>query len=582
MLSDKLGGAEFCNVEVERGFFFKTRTISLVGVGVCVAMYHSRAACENRELLHSAQQMSARYGHAYSFGDAWERIRSAYTPPGGPLGGELEPERRGGFDERERERINPRRHPLIAERLDHRRLKNTDLWSIKNTLRYMFYNHRKGIYVSVRKGRLNVFMAFQNRGFRNPLAPALELEPGTDAKIEHMMRRHPECLDFVSPVQVPAVPESTFTPPTRHKSTWTTTGCLVMGVKDMPSKRKASLRHGNGNGNGNGHMEPDKAFLPMLHFMRHLCDSAPPDDPVPDCDFFLNTYDQLLLRKDGRAPNRHVLDHPPGVSILGDAESDIAGVSAFREARMCPIASFCTSPDYLDLPFVFPDDVLRVFGGFEGPKCDNPYLDIPQYETAWSAKTPTAVFRGAATGSGWTAGDNQRIRLARVAVDCNRSASDSIMLLDVKLTGKEEVRFKKNGSSRYVRFVLPEDTGATQDPSSSLSSRQQSRYKYVIYVEGNVAAYRLCNLFAMGSVVIYVESEYIPWVWPLLRHGENCLKVSHVEDVPELIRWCRRNDDMCEQIARAGMRTYVDHMCEPGMREYVLAMCHMLSDDQGR
>jgi len=453
------------------------------------------------------------------------------------------------------------------------RYKCVGLGSIKNTLRYMFFRHRKGIYVSLRDGRLKTFFAFQNRRFRNPLAPALALEPGTMHKVmafsEANDLKYDEEYDKTrSAVQVPDIDAarrrarseaSAFREATRVQdpSMWGTTGCLVTGVLQTPPPRDHAPA-----------FEPDHGFLACKHYLEHMCRSR----SVPDCDFFINTYDQLLLRRDMHSPNRDILDHDEGRSpiLANGKEDEQTGIAPYKSSRMCPIVSFCTGKDYLDIPFVFPDDIIREFRMFDVPKCSNPYLDSDKYILDWGAKRATAVFRGTATGSGWTPDDNPRVRLAYIsrlllAATEQQTKEDNISrrltrpsskalrtqsplssqtklhppLLDVQLTGEEHVRFKKSRRERFVSFKTPEETGAMQRPDLALSNVAQSEYKYVVYVEGNVAAYRLCNMFAMGSVVIYVESEFIPWIYPLLRDRVNCIKVANVDEVPRAILWCR-------------------------------------------
>ena len=38
---------------------------------------------------------------------------------------------------------------------------------------------------------------------------------------------------------------------------------------------------------------------------------------------------------------------------------------------------------------------------------------------------------------------------------------------------------------------------------------EQSKYKYIIHIDGNVNAYRLLNSMLTGSLILRVKSEYI-------------------------------------------------------------------------
>lgn len=641
------------------------------------SLYPSEEACKNRALLENFRELSRVYGHVFDFEEAWHKIRDAYTPPSPPPpssnNNTVSRTRRQSTNAIANANANGNNSNsalcrdaiasseiLLVDRLDGNkdkrngtwRYQGTDLEAIRNTLRYLFFRHRKGIYVSIRNGRLSAYFAFQNRQFRNPLAPALELEPGTDEKIREFYKKTEAQQDEEYektrwkrfPAQIPPIDivrlenkreTDRLRSMTRYQppAFWGTTGCLVSSVFQMPPPADAQKG-----------VEPDHGFLACKHYLEHLCLTS----AVPDCDFFINTYDQLLLRRDMKVPNRHVMDSDGGTRAILRDEDRQTKIASFRNCKMCPIVSFCTGRDYLDLPFVFPDDIVRVFKMYDVPKCSNPYVD-QNYELDWNKKKPTAVFRGTATGCGWTIADNPRVRLAHISRmlehvrfptpplstpnsrsyrrstntldtrhtrDGNRdgnqtvfnrrttggdvaavpafndrtmrqlsqgteqhrySADDAFPLLDAKLTGAENVRFKKNRWGRRVAFMTPDETGAEQRAEYAIDSLEQSRYKYVIYVEGNVAAYRLCNMFAMGSVVIYIESEYIPWIYPMLKDRVNCLIVPSVDDVPKTVLWCRENDEACKKIAEEGVRLYRSAFGLRGMKAYTLRMLHLMS-----
>ena len=585
------------------------------------SLYDTQDQCLARPFLKSREEMSKVYGHQYEFDSAWERILKAYTPPRPPPTHSVSASRSASaqydpFRQKPREAFR-----LLEERMTDWRYKRIDLGSIKNTLRYMFFRHRKGIYVSIRDGAIRQFFAFANRKYKNPLEPALRLDPDSEKKA----RLVDETLDQVRPA-----------------SQWGTIGCLVTGVITQ-KKDPADLQQQQ--------HEPDHGYLACLHFLTHLCSTA----RVPDCDFFINTYDQVLLRRDMRVPFRHIVESENGKRALLTNETEQTKLENFRTSRMCPVVSFSTAEGYLDLPFVFPDDIVRVFRAYDVPKCSNPYVNMDAYEQDWAKKIPTAVFRGTATGCGWTPRENQRVRLAVISrklaareasksknksdknssksaskskskskrksdknvvataatavgvsrrspslplplsrstsskrVSETKSATGSIRaargepLLDVQLTGEENVRFKKNRWTEFVTFMTPDETGAAQRPDLSLDNVAQSKYKYVIYLEGNVAAYRLCNLFAMGSVVIYVQSEYLPWIYPLMRHGENCIIVPDVDTVPDAVMWCRAHDARCREIAEEGVRLFRTAMGLRGMKTYALRMLRLLSENARR
>jgi len=422
----------------------------------------------------------------------------------------------------------------IAEGYRHLNTGKSRTEGVINTFRYIYDRHQRGVYVSIRDGKVASFVGFHNRkDWRNPLARYMRLDP--DAQRDAALRY---AQDGVDPADV------SYNPPW----VWNNIGCLVGSVAGVrrqgpPAGYEASYNHGE-----------------VRFFLDRVCEAAPSVRggrvPVPDCDFFVNYYDQVLLRKDLTVPLWH---------IVGKQATSTSPPHTGARGPMAPIVSLCTRPGFIDLPCVFPDDVARAWGVYGAPRCSNGYGDEAGYEQAWSKKQPKAVFRGSATGCGWTTETNGRMRLAQLstATDAGRSA------LDAALTyGSETVHYKKHVSEPFVRHRT-----VLQDPDKMLSLTEQSRYRYVVYVEGNVAAYRMSAMFALGSMVIYVVGDdYRGWFHPLLRHLGNCYIVKDADGVIPAVEWARANDADAKRIAAAGLHMYRRHLSRDAMLEYGIKM----------
>jgi len=404
-----------------------------------------------------------------------------------------------------------------------------------NTFRYMYDRHQRGVYVSIRDGKVASFVGFHKRkDWRNPLARYLRLDP--DAKRAAALRRAELGVDAAG---------VTYNPPWM----WTTTGCLVGNV--------ASDRHPRGDGAPAGY-EASYNHGEVRFFLDRVCEASPPGR-VSDCDFFVNYYDQVILRRDLAVPFWHIVE---------------SGRPAHRQKRaphtgahgpMAPVVSMCTRPEFIDIPCVFPDDVARAWGVYGAPRCSNGYGDEAAYELAWEKKKPTAVFRGSATGCGWTPQTNDRMRLVQLATTtaAGRGAVDAALTY-----AGETVHFKKHASEPSVQY-----RGVKQTPEAMLTLPEQSRYRYVVYAEGNVAAYRMASLFSLGSMVVYiVGDDYRGWFHPLLRHLGNCYIVKDADGVVAAVEWARANDAEARRIAEAGLELYRRHLGRAAMLEYGLKM----------
>jgi hypothetical protein len=82
---------------------------------------------------------------------------------------------------------------------------------------------------------------------------------------------------------------------------------------------------------------------------------------------------------------------------------------------------------------------------------------------------------------------------------------------------------------------------------------EQSNYKYIIHIDGNVNAYRLLSTMMTGSLILRVESPYISWVDHLIESGKHYLMVkSDLSDLLKIIKWCEKHPEKAREIAEAG------------------------------
>jgi hypothetical protein len=79
------------------------------------------------------------------------------------------------------------------------------------------------------------------------------------------------------------------------------------------------------------------------------------------------------------------------------------------------------------------------------------------------------------------------------------------------------------------------------------------RYKYILNIKGNGAAYRLPYLFFIKSTVLIVKSNFSLWFEPALVPWKHYVPVCEdLSDLHDIIEWCKMHDDECKQIAQNG------------------------------
>jgi predicted O-methyltransferase YrrM len=220
-------------------------------------------------------------------------------------------------------------------------------------------------------------------------------------------------------------------------------------------------------------------------------------------------------------------------------------------SKLLPIFNTTGGNDYWDIPIPNFEDKDYIYG--KKPELDYSVNkpENEQIQINWNKKKPTAVFRGSASGCGYDEDTNPRIKISKISqiLSDKENGPDIRTLLDAGLTSKslkKKYRFQRDEGLGYFDF---QSTGLKE--AGRLNKIEQSQFKYLVYIEGNVAAHRLATDMLMGSVILYVESEYSLWFEHLMKENVHYLKIkSDLSDLIEKIMWCRKNDDICREMAK--------------------------------
>ena len=200
--------------------------------------------------------------------------------------------------------------------------------------------------------------------------------------------------------------------------------------------------------------------------------------------------------------------------------------------KFIPIFSLSGHVKYFDIPIPNYDDVSYVIGMAK--------YKIESFMTDWWKKEEKAVFRGGPSGCGYTTETNARLRLASMTspdLDVGIVADPAKMTVD-----SNSIRF----DPVYGLGML--NTGLK--PVQKLSYLEQSHYKYIIHVDGNVNAYRLLSTMATRSLILRVKSNYTSWFDHLIGPDEHYVEINaDLSNLLEKIEWCKMNDRLCSQMA---------------------------------
>jgi hypothetical protein len=225
---------------------------------------------------------------------------------------------------------------------------------------------------------------------------------------------------------------------------------------------------------------------------------------------------------------------PSGVFFL--SLSDSVMIPDTLTKSVVPVFAYSGKRGYKDIPIPTYDDVF-----------DN---SIGEVVTDWEQKKAVAVFRGGSTGCGATPQTNQRLKLATMRSDD----------LDVGITQyTSHLKFNSPTDIQKIEKVAP--------VVPKLTWNQQSEFKYILHVDGNVVAYRLLKSMLTKSVILRVKSDFIHWKDSELKPGEHYVEIkSDLSDLREKLEWCKTHDTECKLIAERGYLFAKDALTEEHMR----------------
>jgi hypothetical protein len=254
--------------------------------------------------------------------------------------------------------------------------------------------------------------------------------------------------------------------------------------------------------------------------------------------YILSTRDLCLVHK------RRM---EPWVDVVGSERNDIG----FIPKQFLPIFNSTGGENYFDIPIPTFDDIKFVMSTLK-PEYKLSGLIQEEFRsltTLWSAKKPIAVFRGSATGCGYSPENNVRLHLAKLSQDLNDKT-----LLDAGIT---------RGDLAKEKFIFNRDTGVGFFKLKNydlriverLDKKEQSSYKYVIEIEGNVSAHRVLTDMLFGSLLLMVDSEYTLWYSHLLKPYVHYIPIKKdLSNLLSVVAWCRNNDELCEIIAKNSLQ----------------------------
>jgi hypothetical protein len=232
---------------------------------------------------------------------------------------------------------------------------------------------------------------------------------------------------------------------------------------------------------------------------------------VKDGIYILNLTDALMLKKDRTVP----------WPVLGSGK-----LEQKYQGEMLPIFGGSGAEGFEDIIIPNYDDVRVVLG----------YDKVGEGES-WEQKDDKVVFRGSSTGCGRTASTNMRLKVSEMKKEW----------LDAGVT-----KLTKN-----LKYDTVHGLGMVEKVPTvpKMSFEEQSKHKFILNIDGNVAAYRLLTWMQTGSVIFKVKGPFRVWYEEKLVDKKTVVEIKEdLSDLEEKYEWCLKNDDKCRKIAERAMK----------------------------
>jgi hypothetical protein len=388
---------------------------------------------------------------------------------------------------------------------------------INHTFLYLFHKFKKGIFVRIQDNKVETFIPFSKKNYINEWSNLVKI---TDKYSNFSMNRYNKDLDGL----MNFISKQTGYHKTRYLNDidlWYSNNCLVR--------------------NENPISEGESGVLEIKDMLDNLCKNK----KIKDVYFFINKRDFPLIKKNRTESYNYIFgDNTP---LLSHNYKDY-----------CKILSMCSKDGYEDIPIPTWEDWCRVsskYNKFFPKNCRNYNYNFVR---DWSKKRCMAVFRGASTGNGINENTNMRIK---ISLSKNK-------YIDAGIT-KWNLRPRLNKIGEYT-ILDTIDNRNLPSKINSLTPEQQSCYKYIINIDGHSSAFRLSLELSMGSVILFVESEYYLWFKNFMIPYVHYIPIKKdLSDIDEKIEWCINNDKECEKIGKNSIEFYNTFLCENSIYSYL-------------
>jgi len=415
--------------------------------------------------------------------------------------------------------------------------KSIDETSYRNSLKYLFFKIKFGIYVKIQDNKLVMFVPFNNQNFKNNWYDLIKLDNTTWDKYNYT-----KFVDLYK--KKPKHGDINWEP---NGTKWEVDNCVI----DSRKYRNYKLINAS-------------YYISMFN-------ETLKNRTINDCEFFINHRDFPVLKNDYTQPYHHLYN--------GDK---VPLENKYSNKKFLPITSMSKRDNFMDILLPTVDDWEIVNQSIHYGMCRDQYLDLEsKISSDWNSKIPTAIFRGATTDCGYDDKTSTRYLIHKISKDWKRNKKynneneiDHVPYLNVKLdAGLTRIWFNdiklENDTVHYPKQV---------DIIERIEFIDMSKYKYIINIDGSVTAFRLSAELNYLSVILKVDSEYSIWYSKLLKPWVHYIPLKKdLSDLAEKITWCKSHDADAFKIAKAARAFFKEYINKETVMDYVQNTLNIIS-----
>ena len=402
--------------------------------------------------------------------------------------------------------------------------------AVQITLKYIYEEILTGIFVKIEDNKIKEYIEIYNWDIGNKWSDKIKMPQDVKNWFDYAKTK-----SRITKKKLVLIDE--------NKKKWSATNCLIRNEKIYG--------------------DIDKQYYAGLY---ELLKETLANRTIGDCIFILNKKDFAILPNDYKHPYNHIYD-----------TVNYSLPESYHTRSFIPILSQSTLDTFADIPIPTTDDWMVV----SPPPDNNPY-EGKKAEIKWEDKIATAFFRGKGTGCGTSIQTNPRFKLTRLSEEWEKNdlynqnnPTDHIPFLDAGIISYV-FRDKKVMNNQFLTYADPNKLNLKLKERVPIT--EQNKYKYLINVEGNSAAYRLGYMLGLDSVILHVETKYKIWLEEFLIPDTHYILIkSDLSNLGEKIKWCKMNDSKCKEISQNARKIYDKIMNKEFIMDYMKNILNNIS-----